>query len=144
MPVRLDLLVKPRDGCLSRLSAPLQRMQFEIEVGVLRVSTAAVLSLHPANEKPLQSDFGRGRCFRPAVLADSVLLNAPYSQCPSSLGRVSQNDLTIVFCTISISEWYSAAWVTILNLTHFAGRRNFDVHSSSIVSSGVDVSVWQT
>lgn len=78
---RLDLLGKPRDGCLSWLSAPLRRMQFEIEVGILRASTAAVLSLHPANEKPLQSDFGRGRCFRLAVFADSGLLNSPRIQC---------------------------------------------------------------
>ena len=80
---RLDLLVKPRDGCLSRLSAPPRHMQFEIEVGILRASIAAVPSLHLANEKLLRTVSGRGRCFRLAVLADSGLLNAPRSQCPS-------------------------------------------------------------
>ena len=78
---RLDLLVKPRDGCLWRFSAPLRCMQFEIEVGILRVSTAAVASVHLANKKLLGTVSGRGRCFRLTVLADSDLLNAPYSQC---------------------------------------------------------------
>lgn len=80
---RLDLLVKPRDGCLLRLSAPPRRMQFEIEVGILRASIAAVPSLHLANEKLLQCVSGHERCFRLPMLADSGLLNAPHSQCPS-------------------------------------------------------------
>lgn len=83
MPVRLDLPEKLHDGCLSRLSAPPRHMQCEIEVGILRVWIAAVPSLHLANEKLLQCVSGHERCFRLPILADSGLLNAPHSQCPS-------------------------------------------------------------
>lgn len=78
---RLDLPEKLRDGCLSRLSAPPRHVQFEIEVGILRTSIAAVPSLHRANEKSLQGVSGRGRCFRLTMLADSGLLKAPCNLC---------------------------------------------------------------